>query len=289
MNTEIRLALDRDIPEDFVINQVGGVGMVKSEKTNNPEYITIPRRMDENREYLSTICELFNGKPVWYRTDDTPTYRANKLVGAEKIIEEENPLMGLRGMRRSLYFADTFRKELEMFLEVQDSNKNLGLLLPVVHDKSQVIKAQDILKDYDYKGRLGIMLEIPSAVLTVNEFIDLGVDYFMVGVNDLTSFTQGISRRDNSVKDFINYRHDAMTFLFNHLKKYHNKSIEIVIGGEVADHLDYYKSFGFDAIAVPYKNIHKTLDQTNVVSHAHSFSYAGHYTNTINQSVSGLR
>lgn len=265
MNTEIRLALDREIPENFVITNVGGVGMVKSEKTNNPEYITIPTRMEENRQYLSTICDLFKGKPVWYRTDDTPTYRANKLAGAERIIEEENPLMGLRGMRRSLYFVDTFRKELEMFLEVQSRNKNLGLLLPVVHDKSQVIKAQEILKDYNYKGRLGIMLEIPSAVLTVNEFIDLGVNYFMVGVNDLTSFTQGISRRDNSVKDFINYRHDAMTYLFNHLKKYHNDSVEIVIGGEVANNLDYYQSFGFDAIAVPYKNIHETFDQVEVL------------------------
>ncbi len=259
MNNEIRLALDREIPEDFVISRVGGVGMVKSEKTNNPEYITVPRRMAENRQYLSTICQLFKDKPVWYRTDDTPTYRANKLAGTERIIEEENPLMGLRGMRRSLHFLDTFKKELEMFLEVQDTNKNLGLLLPVVHDKSQVITAQEILRDYNYQGRLGIMLEIPSAVLTVNEFIDLGVDYFMVGVNDLTSFTQGISRRDNSVKDYINYRHDAMTFLFDHLKKYHTNCIEIVIGGEVADHLDYYEAFHFNAIAVPYKNIHKTL------------------------------
>ncbi len=265
MNTEIRLALDREIPEDFIISQVGGVGMVKSEKTNNPEYITIPRRMEENRTYLSTICELFNGKPVWYRTDDTPTYRANKLQGTERIIEEENPLMGLRGMRRSLYFTDTFRKELEMFLEVQERNENLNLLLPVVHDKSQVIKAQEILKDYNYKGKIGIMLEIPSAVLTVNEFIDLGVNYFMVGVNDLTSFTQGISRRDNSVKDYINYRHDAMTFLFNHLKKFHNESIEIVIGGEVADNLEYYKSFEFNAVAVPYKNIHKTMELVEVL------------------------
>ena len=264
MKTEIRLALDREIPEDFIISNTGGVGMVKSEKTSNPEYITIPRRMEENRTYLSTICELFQGKPVWYRTDDTPTYRANKLQGTEKIIEEENPLMGLRGMRRSLYFADTFRKELEMFLEVQEKNKNLNLLLPVVHDKSQVIKAQEILKEYNYKGKLGIMLEIPSAVLTVNEFIDLGVNYFMIGVNDLTSFTQGISRRDNSVKEFINYRHDAMTFLFNYLKKYHTESIEIVIGGEVADNLEYYESFEFDAIAVPYKNVHKALELVEV-------------------------
>jgi phosphoenolpyruvate-protein kinase (PTS system EI component) len=265
MNTEIRLALDREIPEDFIISQVGGVGMVKSEKTNNPEYITIPRRMEENKTYLSTICKLFDGKPVWYRTDDTPTYRANKLEGTERIIEEENPLMGLRGMRRSLYFTDTFRKELEMFLEVQERNENLNLLLPVVHDKSQVIKAQEILKGYNYKGKIGIMLEIPSAVLTVNEFIDLGVNYFMVGVNDLTSFTQGISRRDSSVKEYINYRHDAMSFLFNHLKKFHNDSIEIVIGGEVADHLEYYKSFEFNAIAVPYKNIHKTMELVEVL------------------------
>lgn len=264
MKTEIRLALDREIPEDFIVSSTGGVGMVKSEKTTNPEYITIPRRMEENRTYLSTICDLFQGKPVWYRTDDTPTYRANKLQGTERVIEEENPLMGLRGMRRSLYFSDTFRKEVEMFLGVQEKNKNLGLLLPVVHDKSQVIKAQEILKEYNYKGRLGIMLEIPSAVLTVNEFIDLGVNYFMIGVNDLTSFTQGISRRDNSVKEFINYRHDAMTFLFNYLKKYHTESIEIVIGGEVADNLEYYESFEFDAIAVPYKNVHKALELVEV-------------------------
>lgn len=264
MKTEIRLALDREIPEDFIVNNTGGVGMVKSEKTSNPEYITIPRRMEENGTYLSTICKLFQSKPVWYRTDDTPTYRANKLLGTERVIEEENPLMGLRGMRRSLYFADTFRKELEMFLEVQEKNKNLGLLLPVVHDKSQVIQAKEILKEYNYKGSLGIMLEIPSAVLTVNEFIDLGVNYFMIGVNDLSSFTQGISRRDNSVKEFINYRHDAMTFLFNHLKKYHTDSIEIVIGGEVADNLEYYESFEFDAIAVPYKNVHKALELVEV-------------------------
>ena len=266
MNTEIRLALDREIPADFVIDHVGGVGMVKSEKTSNPEYITIPTRMEENRQYLSTICELFEGKPVWYRTDDTPTYRANKLLGTEKIIEEENPLLGLRGMRRSLHFVETFRKELEMFLEVQSVNKNLGLLLPVVHDRSQVIKAQEILKDYNYQGKIGMMLEIPSAVLTVNEFIDLGVNYFMIGVNDLTSFTQGISRRDDSVKNLINYSHNAMTYLFNHLKKYHTDSIEIVIGGEVADNLDYYKSFGFDAIAVPYKNISEDLIKDQVYS-----------------------
>ena len=264
MKTEIRLALDREVPEDFIVSNTGGVGMVKSEKTSNPEYITIPRRMEENKAYLSTICDLFQGKPVWYRTDDTPTYRANKLLGTERVIEEENPLMGLRGMRRSLYFENTFRKELEMFLAVQEQNKNLGLLLPVVHDKSQVIKAQEILKEYNYKGSLGIMLEIPSAVLTVNEFIDLGVNYFMIGVNDLTSFTQGISRRDSSVKEFINYRHDAMTFLFNHLKKYHTDSIEIVIGGEVADNLDYYESFEFDAIAVPYKNVHKALELVEI-------------------------
>jgi pyruvate,water dikinase len=263
---EIRLALDREIPEDFVIKNVGGVGMVKSEKTSSPEYITIPNRMEENRVYLSKICEMFAGKPVWYRTDDTPTYRANKLQGTERIIEEENPLLGLRGMRRSLYFEDTFRKELEMFLEVQGSNKNLNLLLPVVHDKSQVIKAQEILNDYNYNGKVGIMLEIPSAVLTVNEFIDLGINYFMIGINDLTSFTQGISRRDNSVKDYINYQHPAMTYLFNHLKKYHTHDIEYVIGGEVADNLEYYKSFGFNSIAVPYKNINKALTENNTLS-----------------------
>lgn len=266
MINEIKLALDREVPEDFVINHVAGVGMVKSEKTNSPEYITVPRRMEENRQYLTTICELFKNKPVWYRTDDTPTYRANKLTGTERVIEEENPLMGLRGMRRSLYFEKTFRKELEMFLSVQEKNKNLGLLLPVVHDKSQVIAAQNILKDYNYTGRLGTMMEIPSAVIMVNEFIDLGLNYFMVGINDLTSFTLGISRRDASVKDTINYRHDAVAFLLNHLKKYHTNGIEIVIGGEIGPNVDFYKSFEFDALAVPYKDVHKVLSPPVLVN-----------------------
>lgn len=262
MTNQINLALDREVPEDSIIQSTGGVGILKSEKTSNPEYITLPTRMQENRQYLSTICNLFSEKPVWYRTDDTPTYRANNLLGTEKVIVEENPLMGLRGMRRSLYFVDTFRKELEMFLEVRQQNKNLNLLLPVVHDKSQVVKVQKILGEYDYKGRLGIMLEIPAAVLMVNEFIDLGVNYFMVGVNDLTSFTLGISRRDASVKDSINYRHDAVAFLLNHLKKFHTDGIEIGIGGEVAENVDFYKSFYFNSIAVPYKNVHKILEES---------------------------
>jgi phosphoenolpyruvate-protein kinase (PTS system EI component) len=266
MVNELKLALDREIPDPCIIEQVAGVGMVKSEKTGNPEYITIPTRMEENQSYLSTVCDLFKTKPVWYRTDDTPTYRANKLKGTEKVIEEENPLMGLRGMRRSLHFVDTFRRELEMFLNVQAQHDNLNLLLPVIHDKQQVVQAQEILKDYNYKGRLGIMLEIPSAVLTVNEFIDLGVDYFMVGMNDLTSFTQGISRRDISVKDSIIYEHNSISFLLNHLKKYHTKEIEIVIGGEVADHLDFYKTFKFNAIAVPYKDIHKALEVEKITA-----------------------
>jgi len=264
MINEIRLALDREIPDEFVISHVGGVGMVKSEKTSNPEYITVPRRMEENKQYLSQICGLFPDRPVWYRTDDTPTYRANTLVGTEKVINEENPLMGLRGMRRSLYFEDTFRKELEMFLEVQERNPNLNLLLPVVHDKSQIIKAQEILREYNYKGQLGMMLEIPSAVLTVDQFIDLGLNYFMIGINDLTSFTQGISRRDSSVKDYINYRHDAMAFLFHHLKKFHTNEIEYVIGGEVGDHIDFYRQFEFNAIAVPYKNVYKAIADAGV-------------------------
>jgi pyruvate,water dikinase len=267
MINEITLALDREIPDDFITSNVAGVGMLKSEKTNSPEYITIPGRMEENRNYLSNVCELFEGRPVWYRTDDTPTYRANKLKGTEKIIEEENPLLGLRGMRRSLYFEDTFRKELEMFLSVQEQNANLNLLLPVVHDTAQVKKAQDILSEYNYNGKLGIMLEIPAAVLTVNEFIDLGIQYFMVGINDLTSFTLGISRRDNSVKGYINYRHHAVEFLLDHLKKYHTDDIEIAIGGEVANNLDFYRKFEFNSIALPYKDVYKALAEENVPNH----------------------
>jgi hypothetical protein len=37
--------------------------------------------MEENREYLTTIFKAFKGIPVCYRTDDTPTYRKNKLSG----------------------------------------------------------------------------------------------------------------------------------------------------------------------------------------------------------------
>jgi pyruvate,water dikinase len=265
MTNQITLALDREIPEDYIVQNTAGVGILKSEKTNSPEYITIPGRMEENRKYLSSICELYDGKPVWYRTDDTPTYRANKLAGTEKIIHEENPLMGLRGVRRSLHFVDTFRKELEMFLEVEEANSNLRLLLPVIHDPSQVIRVQEILRDYNYHKPIGIMVEIPAAVLLINEFIDLGVNYFMVGINDLTSFTLGISRRDDSVKNSINYRHDSISFLLNHLKRHHTEGIEIGIGGEVGNNIDFYKSFQFNSIAVPYKNVHSILREANVI------------------------
>jgi pyruvate,water dikinase len=259
---KIKIGMEREIPlkEEAVL--FDGVSLVKGGKGNPTHNINRAERVKEISTYLDKLCILFKGKDVWYRTNDLLTFQVNPLIGCEEQINELNPLMGLRGVRRSLAFPDSLKKEVAMIVKVQKKHKNLHLLIPFVHTPEQIVQLKKYLSEVGYKGRLGMMVELPAAALCVDDFIKLGIDYLLVGTNDLHDFTYGISRRDNiHSRIHLDKDYKALRKLLLQIVAKKKKNVEYVVSVDLHPALlDYVAKMDYDSVSMPYNVIKKNPD-----------------------------
>lgn len=252
MKTYLSLRRDALTRRDL---QYDGVGLLKGNHSGMKHHINHPEELKTTSRYVRDICDLFDPKPVWYRTNDASTSFINKLGGEQ--FEEANPHYGLRGIRRAIACPDTFRKEIEMLNAIRADHKNLNIVLSFVNDVAQYVKARDMAKGFGYTGRTGIMAELPSAVLTLDEFLDAGVDYVVFGMNDLSESTEGLSRK-NKTTDLI-FRDQTYKAVRKMLGTVNfGREAEFVLSGDIgAGVIQKFSEFPFDAVAIPYTILQK--------------------------------
>ncbi len=153
---------------------------------------------------LETFCKSFAPRPVVYRTTDFKTneYRALR-GGAAFEPEEPNPMLGFRGAARYVADSRVFDLELEAIKTVRNKMgyKNLHMMIPFVRtpkelmDVKKIIAANDLTRSSSFK--LWLMVEIPTNVIRIDDFLDVGIDGVSIGSNDLTMLMLGTDR-DNS-------------------------------------------------------------------------------------------
>jgi phosphoenolpyruvate synthase/pyruvate phosphate dikinase len=163
-------------------------------------YVTNESVLSDLRRLTTKVSEKFYPNDIWYRVSEFTTPEANALSGVEEIIKEKNEMCGLRGIRRSLKHPEAFKKELKNIGELTDSYPNINFLFTMIHDISQVKEIKNILREIDYNNKIGMMVEIPSAILLFDQFHS-EMDNFVIGLNDITAFVLGSHRRLEKIYD----------------------------------------------------------------------------------------
>ena len=140
------------------------------------------------KDYLDTICSLYSDEEVWYRFSELTNTEANYLEGTKEHFDENHPLFGYRGIRRLLACLDEFQAEANVVTEVYQNHPNLSLIFPFVNDAEQLKQAIRVLRQYGFTGKVGTMIELPSAYFDLDRILETGISKIVVGMNDLTSF-----------------------------------------------------------------------------------------------------
>lgn len=140
------------------------------------------------KDYLDTVCSLYSDEEVWYRFSELTNTEANCLEGTKEHFDENHPLFGYRGTRRLLACPDEFQAEAHVVTEVYQTNPNLSVIFPFINDAEQLKQAIRVLREHGFTGKVGTMIELPSAYFDLDRILETGISKIVVGMNDLTSF-----------------------------------------------------------------------------------------------------
>jgi pyruvate,water dikinase len=166
-------------------------------------------------ENILKVVDVFYPKPVWYRTLDAPTDEFQTLDGGQDEPHEHNPMLGWRGIRRELDQPDILKAEFKAIKKLQEQGyTNIGIMIPLSQSPDELKKAKEIVeevgliphKDIDF----GIMVETPAAALSIEDFIEVGIDFASLGTNDLTQYTLAVDRNNELVANNYTEEHPAV-------------------------------------------------------------------------------
>jgi pyruvate,orthophosphate dikinase len=134
-----------------------------------------------------------------------------RLLAAVQAMHEQNPMLGLRGVRLGLVVPGLFTMQVRAIAEAACRRRRDGgdphaeIMIPLVgavqeleaiREESEKVLAEVCEEEgIDVRALIGTMIEVPRAVLTADE-IATAADFFSFGTNDLTQMTWGFSRDD---------------------------------------------------------------------------------------------
>ncbi|HPM61113.1 MAG TPA: phosphoenolpyruvate synthase [Methanoregulaceae archaeon] len=175
--------------------------------------------IDELYKGIKIVLDAFNGKPVWVRTLDAPTDEFRNMAGGENEPHEHNPMLGWRGIRRDLQSPDQFRLQVEAFKRLWEKGyDNLGVMCPMVSHPEEFIAAREMMAEWGVDvnaATLGVMIEIPSCAIMIEDFIHAGIDFASFGTNDLVQYTLAIDRNNENVASMYQPKHPAVLALID--------------------------------------------------------------------------
>jgi phosphotransferase system enzyme I (PtsI) len=219
----VELLANIEMPEDTVgAVKAGavGVGLFRSEflfmGRESQHQTRLPDEEEQYQAYKRAV-EGMQGMPVTIRTIDVG---ADKPIDGKAASKQEhlNPALGLRAIRWSLADPAMFLTQLRAILRAA-AHGEIHLLIPMLAHASEIRQTLSLIDfartELDSRGavyghvKLGAMIEIPAAALTLKTFLKY-FDFLSIGTNDLIQYTLAIDRADEAVAHLYDPAHPAV-------------------------------------------------------------------------------
>lgn len=201
----------------------------------------LPDEQEQFETYRDAALGM-NGRPVTIRTLDLGADKADRT--GLTLSNEDNPALGLRGVRLSLARPKVADTQLRAILRASAYGK-LRILLPMVSTREEVLAVRRRLQKQTQLLRaeghevaehipFGAMIEVPAAAIALENFIDL-VDFLSVGTNDLVQYLLAADRNNEAVGELYSPLHPAVLRLIAQILRVgHEHATPVAVCGEIA-------------------------------------------------------
>ena len=193
--------------DSFSHDFLNSIGLFRS------EFIYLDRSSvpttEEQKEILEKIQKKFSGI-ITYRTLDIG---GDKQVDYLSLPVEENPFLGVRGIRLSLQIEELFKTQIESILTSKEAER-VKVMFPMISTIEDFLKSKKIIVDIAKKlnknvPKIGIMIETPSSTILAEDFSE-HVDFFSIGTNDLTQYIMAADRGNPNLIEYQDSLHPAI-------------------------------------------------------------------------------